>query len=458
MRRLLPVLALLAWLGGGSARAGQIGPGPQAPIGPRAGQTDDKLYARAVELQAQMWRHLSPEGLLVVRHRRGADGADLSHDALDRSDAAMWTGCYAAAQACRWRVTHDPDALAEVRFLARGLKALSDVTGVRGRLARNLGRPQRQPAGENVVPSPALHGLWFRPDVSRDQLAGVVLGWTLIGRFVDDPALRALAADQLEALAVRLYDDGMWLRDYLGRKTKYGELRADVPLAPFLKNGPLAAVGFATVLAASDLNPRHPRLQAMVARLDKRGWDDALPSQFTFLPDAVHGSNVNMVSCALLPITLSLGKGGRYAHLARKGMRTLRAATVGWWNAGLCALYLLGGLQDDRWNLRAEFRVTLHDMPDERKPRRLVRAWYERDKVAPIWMRQVSSWHWTNDVTWFHQWAPAGEPGAWLDWTGADWLFAYWLGRAAGEFTPLVGPGAHPREDPIQAERPAWTR
>ena len=43
-------------------------------------------------------------------------------------------------------------------------------------------------------------------------------------------------------------------------------------------------------------------------------------------------------------------------------------------------------------------------------------------------------------------------------WTGADWLFAYWIARTANEFKPLVGAGANPREHHIDAPRPAWTR
>jgi len=138
MRVLLALLLLLV-LVPGPVTAREGGPGPQRPIWPPKGKTDRMLYEKACTLQAQMWQHLSPEGLLIVRHRRGARGGDLSHDALFRSDACMWTGCYMAAQACRWRVTHDPDALAQVRYLAKGMAALAAVTGTKGAFARNGG-------------------------------------------------------------------------------------------------------------------------------------------------------------------------------------------------------------------------------------------------------------------------------------------------------------------------------
>lgn len=455
--RLLPVLALLlAWpLSPADARSG--GPGPQKPIWPPKGKTDRMLYEQACTLQMQMWKHLSPEGLLIVSHPRGADGAALSREALFRSDACMWTGCYAAAQACRWHVTRDPDALAQVRFLAKGMQALHRVTGSEGHFARNLGRPEKPGEGEQVTPSPAMQGYWFRSDVSRDQLAGLTLGWYFIGRFMQDPALRRIAAHEMRAIALRLWGDGMWLRNHLGHQTEYGELRPDVKFVPFRKNGALAAIGLATLIAAADLNPQDIHVARALRRLDQKGWDEALPTQNTEIADLVNSSNVQMTMISLLVIAMSNQRGGRPAHYAKKGLVALRRATVGWWNAAFCAMCLLGDMPGDKRTLRGEFRATLHGLPDREMPRRLVKQWKAK-KAAPIWMRQPSSWYWTNDVTHHHQWEPAERLGPRVVWTGADWLFAYWLGRAAQEFIPIVGVGKDPTAHHIVAERPAWTR
>lgn len=455
---LLPLaLVSLLVLPAGTALARSGGPGPQKPIWPPKGKTDRMLYEKACTLQAQMWQHLSPEGLLIVAHPRGADGPALSRAALFRSDACMWTGCYAASQACRWHVTRDPDALAQVRFLAKGLRALHAVTGSHGHFARNVGRPTTPGEGEKVLASRTMPGHWFRTDVSRDQLAGLTLGWFFIGTFMEDPELKRLAASEMRAIAMTLYDDKMWLRDHLGNQTEYGELRKDVKFMPFRKNGAFAAIGLAPLIAAADLNPTDVAVARALRRLDKAGWDEALPGQNTELPALVNSSNVQMITIALLVIARSNQRGGRPAHYAKKGLLALRRATVGWWNAGLCAMQLLGGMHGDKGPLRGEFRATLHGLPDREQPRRLVRAWKAR-KAAPIWMRQPSSWYWTNDVTHHHEWAPATELGPTVVWTGADWLFAYWLGRAAGEFTPIVGQGVNPSAHHIVAPRPAWTR
>ncbi|MHC5012333.1 MAG: hypothetical protein ACYTG6_15545, partial [Planctomycetota bacterium] len=387
--------------------------------------------------------------------RRHANAAELSHDAIVDRDTAIFTGCYAAAQACRWHVTRDPDALTQVRHLARGLEVLSTVTGQPGCLARSVGRPLPGETVEGAWPSPTGSGLWFKGDVSRDQLAGVTLGWALIAAYVEDEALRAKAAEQMAAIARRLASGGMWLRDVDGRPTTYGELRPDVEHLPFGRNGPLAAIGLATMVVAAQLNPADGHLQTAVWRMDREGWDEALEDQYTFLPDLINSSNVHMVKLALL--CLALYPHAKAAHYAKKGLRSLRAATVGWWNAGICACDLLAGIPEGRRSLKGEIRATLHALPAREEPRTLVQA-YRGDTAAPIWQRQVSSWYWTNNVRWFHIWRPGGELPATVYWTGADWLFAYWLARAAGELRPRVGPGSQPMHHRCPVELPPWRR
>jgi hypothetical protein len=453
MRRVLPLALLALLVVAPRAEARRGGPGPGQPIWPKKGQVDRLLYERALELQAGMWWHLSPEGVFLESHTRGAGPDELSHQALALSDVAIFTGCYAASQAARWHVTRDPDALRQVRHLARGLANLSAASNLKGRLARNVGRLDRsQPLDgrwNTLEPAPGLPGLWCRTDVSRDQLAGVTLGWALIGRFVDDPEIHALAQAETAAIARRLLADKMWLRDARGAKTKYGELRNDVAWVPFVKNGPLAAIGLAIVVVAADLNPDAADLQHAVGRMDMDGWDGALREQHTFLQDIVNGSNVHMVSLSLLALALS--PRARIAASARDGMLAIRNATVGWWNAGICACFLLGGLTRDRVRLLGEIRATLHAMPGKDVPRALLDK-HVVDHVVPIWERGPSSWHWTNDVRWRHVWKLGGPESPFLTNTGADWLFAYWLARAAGELKPLVGRGATDTPAPCEMD------
>jgi hypothetical protein len=459
------IVRLLAWLAlslvlplgasSNSASAADGGPGPGKPLWPKKGQLDKHLWTKAMSIQSRMWQHLSPEGLLIVRHRRDAGPAELSHDALDMADAAMWTGCYAASQACRWSVTRDPDALAQVRHLAAGMEALQQVTGVTGRFARNVGVPQTATPGEKSRPSPTGSGKWMRDDTSRDQLVGMTVGWYFIGRFMEDAALKALAAKQLGDISRRLHADGMWIRDHTGGKTKHGELRADVQFLPMIKNGTLASIGYATACAAAHLNPTDAHLQEIVADLGRRGFDDAVANQFTFVQGRVTSPNVNMVAISLMVLALTPNARTKLGIWIGKGMRAIRHATVGWWNAGICSCFLLSGaISPSTPQLLGEIRATLHAMPEREEPRILVEQ-YRARKVAPIWQRQPSSWYWTNDVAWFHIWKPGGTLGG-VYWTGADWLFAYWLARAAGALVPVVGPGKEPTKHPCVMDYPTW--
>lgn len=421
------------------------GPGPGRPIWPKPGQKDTQLYDRAMRIQSGMWWHLSPEGLLAEKHRPHATYAELSHDVLYLHDAAIWTGCYAASQAARWHVTRDPDALAQVRHLAKGLSTLTRVTGIPGCLVRNAGRPlPGKPVPPDTHPSRAMEGLRFKSDASRDQLAGVTLGWWAIARWVDDPEVVAEARAQLRDIAVRLKKHGMWMRDHQGRKTKHGEMRANVEYLGFVRNGPLAAIGLATILTAKDLNPDSQFLKYAVHDLcERQDWDRALSEQHSFLGSMMTNTNVNMVTLALT--TLAFSSHGNARHRGRMGMQELRKATVGWWNAGTCACFLLARLVGDERKLLGEIRATLHAMPEEETVPAKVQQWFERE-IVPIQHRSiVSGWAWKENVRLFAHPQPGTGPSTKIVHTRADYLFAYWLTRAAGHMQPRVGPGADPR-------------
>ena len=63
---------MLVWAGIGSADK-RPAPGPGHPIFPKPERTDAELFAKAARIQARMWKHISPEGLLVDKHKVGAD-------------------------------------------------------------------------------------------------------------------------------------------------------------------------------------------------------------------------------------------------------------------------------------------------------------------------------------------------------------------------------------------------
>jgi hypothetical protein len=453
-------LAALALALPGAAHAERRGIGPGRPIPAPPGRTDAELLAKAMRIEAGMDAHLSPEGILAYVHRVGADPARLSHDVLALSDAAMWTGCYAAAEACRYKVTRDPAALERCRTLARGLAFLTAASGRHGGLVRNAGRPlPGSPPAEKSEPSPIGQGYWVRGDPSRDQLAGVTLGWALLGRFVDDNAIYVLARDHVGAIARQLVRDNMWLRDLRGHKTEHGELRADVEQMPLLRNGRFAAIGLAPVAAARWLDRSDGEIDRAYRRLQKLGWGRALPEQFTWLRDLQTQSDVNMGSIALCTVFLMADQGESDA--ARSGLGRIRQATVGWWNGGVLACGLLGGLAKERGEVIDELRAVLHHMSEEEVPFAGTLERQER-RIVTIWERGNSHWAWKDQLD-LARYVPRGAGRTAETHTRADWLFAYWLARAAGALDPgtlvagapgAAGPPAAPPPVPPGAGPP----
>lgn len=429
-------------------------PGPGRVLRPRAGVTDEMLFDKAMRIQARMWWHITPEGLLAYEHLQQDGPEGLSHAPLNLSDAAIWTGCYLGAQACRWHATRDPDALQQVGRLLAGVDGLTRVAGLRGRLCRGFGRllPGR-PHGDRVRSSKSMPGYHFLDDVSRDQLAGVVLGLGLVLRYVADvPDVQEKARDVLAHLAGRLDSDRMWLRTADGTKAKFGELRCDVEHLSFVRNGPLAALGYAPFATISAFDTGKYWRDRMSV-LDKDGWPEALAEQHTWLDAQMSMTNVNMIHLGLLSIALFGNDKAR--HNARRGLWSLRKATRGWWNAGYCACQLLAGQKRAEQEILDEARVVLHVMTEDEIPP--ARGTYRRfRRIATARERGVVDWAWKIEVDEGNLAAPGSPPHPTKTTTRADWLFAYWLLRAAGYLRPATGPGAAEVPAPFPLDLPPW--
>ncbi len=444
---LIPVLASAAE---GARR--RNAPGQGRALVPLASRTDDMLARRAARIQAKMAAHISPEGLLVYRHTRGASPSRLSHEALGGADTAIWSGCYAAAQACRYHVTRDPAALAELRRLAHGLALLSRVTGRPGRLVRTVGRQfPGVGIGKKLAASPNHPGLTFRYDVSRDQLAGVCIGWACILKFVDDPEIRSLAVQAITEIAHTLRDDDMWLRDHRGKRTEHGELRHDVQVLKMVKNGSYAAMGLAPFVMAQAHNSSATNYRRM-RRLIKSGYRDALAEQLTWFGPFLSASNVNMASLALLSVALHAD--AKTARAAQRGLARLRERTRGWWHGAICATSLLGRAPVRAGATVDELRVCLHVLGEEEvPPAGATRT--ESSGITRINHRVPSTWVWKSSPRTLYRASAGNARHPTLTHTRADWLFAYWLARAAGYLTPSSGVRASLRPLPRPTQIPA---
>jgi len=111
-------------------------------------------------------------------------------------DSPIWTGHYLAAQAYRYSVTGDPQAVENARRVVGGITRLLHVTGEPGRLVR-FAVPQGDPLADQWVGGERFEGsyegvphYWTGAFISRDQYSGVMFGMALAYDLIDDDALR----------------------------------------------------------------------------------------------------------------------------------------------------------------------------------------------------------------------------------------------------------------------------
>lgn len=123
-------------------------------------------------------------------------------------DSAIWTGHYLAAEAFRYQVTREPEALDNVRKAIAGIQSLADVTGT-NLLARCL-VPSGSPFAEGIRSEEAANGVYTNSsagyiwvgNTSRDQYSGAIFGLAVAYDMVDDPGVR----NSISQLATRLID------------------------------------------------------------------------------------------------------------------------------------------------------------------------------------------------------------------------------------------------------------
>jgi hypothetical protein len=118
-------------------------------------------------------------------------------------DSALWTGFYLAAEAYRYKVTRDPEALDNAWRALTGLRRLVYVTG-NNLLARCAFPVESDFAGDIIseesrngvhIGNYESRGYYWVGSTSRDQYVGVFFGLAAAWDLIDDPAMGATVAD-----------------------------------------------------------------------------------------------------------------------------------------------------------------------------------------------------------------------------------------------------------------------
>lgn len=415
-------------------------PNAQRPLGPlpQAPPHDGRLLAKALQFEAAMTPHLTPEGLVLSERLDPPD----PHDPLNAQDAAIWTGCYVAAEAFRWTATRDPAAAERLGRSLAGLHLLHDATGVPGVLARMVKRASG--------PIPREHPTWHQGsgpwrayrwmgDVSVDQYAGVFFGYAAAFEALEDGLRRQEIAQRVAALVDRLITHEWRIVDADGRPTKHSDLAGGALTEPL---NSLLALSFAKVAVAITQAERFVRAYAtLIDRGYGRAAVRARDPWWEYLFGVNHSDN-NLAYLGLYPL-IRLERDPELLALYREALRRVWGVVRTEGNPFFAFITMAGeehGWRDDTalalaMDTLARFPFPKRDETVVNSTRRdLCRAWFDDRHGAPQACRPVpvnerprSSFEWASNP---YRLDRRGDPRASL--AGVDYLVAYWLGRRHG--------------------------
>lgn len=182
-----------------------------------AAERDAVAISRAIQE-----RH-APHGTIIAPVYT-APGSETIANYSRGGDSAIWTGHYLAAEAFRFRVTGDPEALANVRRTLKGIRQLVNVTGT-GLLARCQMPVDWEETHDRraIITEEAGHGVYVGKlkkgpesywigNTSRDQYSGIYFGLSVAYELIDeemDPKVRHLVR-KIVTKSLRFLLDNDW--------------------------------------------------------------------------------------------------------------------------------------------------------------------------------------------------------------------------------------------------------
>jgi hypothetical protein len=412
---------------------------------PAVAPDDETLLAKARRFrEALVERHLSPEGLVLYRVNLETLRADLESGRYpDLADTPMFTGLFAATSCLRASVENGPmreQALDDARVALGGLRFLMDVTGVPGLMARGVRRVRAPQDDEKrkdrkkkwLQGEGGFADYRWRADVSMDQYAN--------GLLPPISACRGLFPQQVTDLvrdvAAHLLANDMKLVDPDGEVTRFGDLSRRSG-AGF--NSIAQLVGYATFALAAELDD-DARWAEQLERLRDR---DRVPARSRTTNLRVLGitnySN-DLMAWNLHGVLLPLARetGDPALPDLRHGMYRSWLRVRGDGNPYFAASFCRIEPHDCDWRALREGRELLERFPLEKRKlplapelSRLSRRWLPGRKLkpqarqpVPIELRPVSSFEWKSSP-----YRLTGGSSPEIEYTGLDFLAAYWLYR-----------------------------
>jgi hypothetical protein len=373
--------------------------------------------------------HQMPDG--VIRYRVTREQA--RQDYGDLPDGPFFAGLYLTSQALRLAAGGEPAARAEVLRTLDGMALLMEVTGRPGLLARWVARTPPAKTRSPWLPSPTRTGYFFRADVSKDQVAGYACGLGVAYALLQDPEIRARVEALARPLAEHLRENDLRIVDVSGERTTHGDLRARIAGFPVGVN---ALISLSVAKAAGD--------EAFSRALDEDGYLRAARTAHWRPPGYAKRVNDNMAYVSLLPLLMLEADPERGAAL-REAEARLWDGVRGERNAFFAGVHALASGDEAA---RAEVRAGLLEFPERKRelPVDLTRPGFDFEQrfwnntkglprakqPVPLYLRPAGSNLWVSD--------PYALVGSLKDtgqteYSGVDYLLAYWLARAGGWVT-----------------------
>lgn len=144
-----------------------------------------------------------------------------SHQYPNDNDG-LWTAVYVAAQAFRYRVTKDSEALESMRKSVEAMLRLESITGRAGFPARSF-REKNEPRHQDGVWHFTSDGEWeWKADTSSDEIVGHFFAYSVVYDMAADEDLKKRLRAAVSRLADHLIDHRYNLTDLHGGPTRWG--------------------------------------------------------------------------------------------------------------------------------------------------------------------------------------------------------------------------------------------
>jgi len=159
---------------------------------------------------------------LVADSQFSESGNPATSHQFPSDNDGLWTSIYVAAQAFRYRVTRDPQALESARKSVEAMLRLVAITQRSGFPARSF-RHKNEPRHEDGVWHFTSDGDWeWKADTSSDELVGHFFAYSVVYDLAADEELRKRLRGAVSRMADHLIDHRYNLTDLHEGPTRWG--------------------------------------------------------------------------------------------------------------------------------------------------------------------------------------------------------------------------------------------